>query len=152
VRGGGLELDRFDFEAGELAAVAFGFMVALPALVFEVDHFVGAVLEEHFGADAGTFEFGITDAQIAAVTVEEHVINAHSGAFGGIEFFNVDLVALGDAVLFAAGFDDCESHKPDSENEIPARAMIHAGGGKGALLATPLFGPQVFFGQDFRFW
>jgi hypothetical protein len=34
------------------------------------------------------------------------------GAGGDIEFLNVDDIALGDAVLFAAGLEDCvRSHK-----------------------------------------
>lgn len=127
--------------------MALSLVKALPALVFKIDNFVRAVLEEHFGADAGTLDLRVADTQVAAVPVEEHIVEAHGGAFGDVEFFNVDFVAFGDAVLFPAGFDDCESHKPDSENKSSRRwpEILTGWAGKGVFSATPLFRPQVVF-------
>ena len=54
----------------------------------------------------------IADAEISAIAVEKDFTDADSGANVSVEFFDVDFVAFGNAVLFAACFDDCESHMP----------------------------------------
>lgn len=138
--------DGFDADAGEGAAVALGAVVTFAALVFEVGDFVCAELIDHGGLDGRSADFGVADAHVAVVSVEENFFEADGAADGGIEFFDVDLIACGNAVLFTAGLDDCESHKPVCGMKMGSRR--NDCGAKGNVLHTARRGPQV----DFAAW
>lgn len=105
--------DGLDFEAGELAAVAFGFVEAFAALVFEGDDLLGADLADHLGGHAGSGHRRGSDAQAAAGLHAEDLVEG--GGFAGFdgEEFDVHLVAFADTVLFAAGFENRVCHKPE---------------------------------------
>jgi hypothetical protein len=100
-------------EAGQVSAVAFGFVETFAAFEFEVDHFLVAVLVEHGGCDGGSFDEGITDAVFAVGAIEEDLIEGDGATNFSVEFLDVEFDALGHAVLFTASFDDCESHMPE---------------------------------------
>lgn len=101
-----------------MAAVAFGFVETFASLEFEIDHFLIAVLVEHGGGDGGTFDEGIAHAVFAVGAVEEDLIQGDGTANFSIEFLDVEFDALGNAVLFTAGFDDCESHMPEPDEVV----------------------------------
>lgn len=107
--GSGSALDRGDLELGETAAESLGLVEALAALEFEGDALGSAELAEHFCGDRRAIDDRGTDAHIAAFT-DEQGVEADFRIQGGIELFDIELGAWFDAVLLAAGFDDCVGH------------------------------------------
>ena len=91
--------------------MADGAMIAFSALVLIGYDFRRLVLLDDFGNHRGSGK-GAAGLEIGPCTVEKNVGESVLGTSGDIEFLDVDDVALGDAVLFTAGFEDCvRSHK-----------------------------------------
>jgi hypothetical protein len=124
-------------ETGQVAAVALGFVETLAALELEIDHFLIAVLIKHGGGDGGPFHVRIAHAVFAVGAVEEDLIQGDGAANFSIEFLDVEFDALGNAVLFTAGFDDCESHMPEPDEVVSLPAAEKPGGGAGRLPQQP---------------
>jgi len=102
--------DLGDLELGELSAMADGAVVALTALELEGDDFVVLVLLDNLGLHAGSRNKRGAKVDLVAVHNEENVTECGFFAGFGREFFDTQDVSLGDAVLFAAGLDDCVGH------------------------------------------
>jgi hypothetical protein len=125
----GLEVDGFDLKTGQMLAVAFGFVETFAALEFEIDDLLGAVLVNDLGGDGGSGNQRSTNAAVALRSIEKHLIKGDGAAHLRVEKLDVEFEAFGNAVLFAAGFDDCESHNPETgKKETPQLGMSRAGG------------------------
>ena len=125
--------------------MALGLVETLAALELEIDHFLVAVLVEHGGSDGRAFEDGVANAVFTVGTVEEDLIERDGATDFGIEFFDVKFDALGNAVLFAAGFDDCESHMPEPGGVKNACRTANKAGREGREIPTPPRRAQVVF-------
>ena len=92
-----------------MAAEALGLVETLAALELEGNALGSAMLLDHLGGDTGAIDERGTQLDAAAFTDHEDVESEGRIDFG-VELLDVDLVALLDAVLFTAGFDDCVRH------------------------------------------
>ena len=106
---GGYLCDRVDFDRGECAAIAFGFVEALTTLELEGDAFLAAVVVEHGCLDACAVYDGCANLDVSAFADDERCELEH-GALIEVEILDIEFVALLDAVLFTAGFDHCVGH------------------------------------------
>lgn len=81
-------------------------LVALTALEFEDHEFFAATLRDDFPVHLGSLDERRSEARRLAAE-EQYFGESDLIARISVEFFNVNEVALCDAVLFAAGADDC---------------------------------------------
>lgn len=90
--------------------MSHGAVIALATLEFEGNDLVVLVLVDNLGLDAGSRDERGTKIDLVTVHDEQDV--AEGGLFAGfdIKFLDTQDVSLGDAVLFAAGLDDCVGH------------------------------------------
>ena len=93
-----------------MATEAFGFVEALAALEFEGDTFGAAELADDLGDDGCAFDGRCADFDGVTLADQKHLAEGDFGIDCGVELFDVELVALLDAVLFTAGFDHCVGH------------------------------------------
>ena len=87
-----------------------GAMIAFAALELEGDDLLILVLIDDLSLDRGSRNMRCTKGDLVAVYDEEDI--AESGLFAGFdsELLDTQDVSLGDAVLLAAGLDDCVGH------------------------------------------
>jgi len=85
-------------------------VIPLAALELECDDLLVLVLLDDFGLYRGSSNVGEAKVDLVAVHDEQNVIERGFGAGFDIEFLDTQNVSLGDAVLFAAGLDDCVGH------------------------------------------
>ena len=107
---GDLSRDLGDLQFGKLTAMTDGAVIPLATLELESDNLVILVLIDNLGLDTGSGNEGGAKGYLVAVHNEENV--AEGGLFAGFdsELLDTQNVSLGDAVLFAAGLDDCVGH------------------------------------------
>ena len=106
----GLDGDRFDLNAGQLAAAADGAVVALALLVFERDDLLAAMLIDNFTGNLGSFENWVADANVCVLGIKENLVKCGGVASLSLDFFEIQFVSHGHFILFAASFDDCVCH------------------------------------------
>ena len=85
-------------------------VIALPAAILVSDDFGVLALVDDFSRDARAGEI-LGHLRRVAVDVKEEVRESRGATNFEVEFFNVEDITLGDAVLFTAGFEDCVGHK-----------------------------------------
>jgi len=85
-------------------------VVALTTLELEGDHLVVLILIDNLSLNTGSGNERSAKGDLVAIDDEEDV--AESGLFAGFdsELLDTQDVSLGDAVLLAAGLDDCVGH------------------------------------------
>lgn len=105
--------DRLNFQFCEKPTMAFGFMIALAALEFEGDDFLVAILVYDLGLHLGSRQEWITHGETFAAAGSENFVESHRVSHGGIELFDINLVSLFHAVLFAARSKNCVFHRSD---------------------------------------
>lgn len=93
-----------------MAAIAFGFVEALATLKFKSNSFRTAELINDLCLHASTINERITDRHTITLTTKKDFSDFDFSIDLNIEFFDVELVAFLDAVLFAACFDYCVGH------------------------------------------
>ena len=123
----GLRADGFDFEPGELPAMADRAVVALAALKFEGDNLRRLGLLDDFGGDSGARHERHAYRKAFAVGNQENLLERCLRASLDVEFFDLDHITFRDAVLLAACLNDCVCHDSLSsvrtcENLTPAAA------------------------------
>jgi hypothetical protein len=98
--------------------MADGPMVAFAALELKGDDLVVLELLDDFGLHAGSREKRCAEVYLVTVDDQENV--AESGFFAGfgIEFLDTQDISFGDAVLLAAGLDDCVGHGKSLEKGV----------------------------------
>ena len=85
-------------------------VIALAAAILEIEEFRTAKLLDDFTDDRETLK-SFPSLDLRACAVKENLGKCDLGARSTVEFFHFDHVASGDAVLFAAGFENCVCHK-----------------------------------------
>src|SRR5439155_18223234 len=79
----------------------------LAAALLKRDHLVAAALLHHLGGDAGAGNGRHAELRGVA-TQHQHVAELHDLARFALDPFDPEQLVLGDPVLLAAGFNDCE--------------------------------------------
>jgi hypothetical protein len=103
-------------------------VVTFAPFEFERDYlFVFALLDD-FGGDfrAGNQRIAVRDA--FAVSKHQHISKRRSLPSLDIQKIDIDRVALRDAILPAASFDNCVSHNESASEEKKPRKFTHLGG------------------------
>lgn len=87
-----------------------GAVITFAALELEGDYLLILILIDDLGLDRGSGYVRRAKGDLVAVHDEEDI--AESGLFAGFdsELLDTQDVSLGDAVLLAAGLDDCVGH------------------------------------------
>src|SRR5580693_6377600 len=85
-------------------------LVVLAAAELDDADLVGAAMLAHGGAHGGTGHGGCADGDGFTGADQQHLVEIHTGAFFGVQQFHAQDIALLDAVLLAAGLDDCITH------------------------------------------
>ena len=122
-----------------MAAVTLGFVESFAALELKVDHLLIAVLIQDGSGYGSSLNDRITHAVFRVSAVKKDLIKGNGATDFGIELLDVKFDALRNAVLFTAGFDDCESHmpEPDEVEEPAGSARKSRAGGPGDSHTTP---------------
>lgn len=105
-----LAFDPGDLELGEVVAEADCLVKSLAALEFEGHAFLAAMLFNDPGGDARTLDGGSPDLGLAAIMDEEDLAEPDFLISFHGKLVDTDGVACRDAVLLAAGFEDCVGH------------------------------------------
>jgi hypothetical protein len=79
----------------------------LAAAQLEDLHFVAAAVRHDRGLDLGARDERRADAHRVALADGQHLVEGHRGADIGCERFDAHLLSGLDAILLAAGLDDC---------------------------------------------
>ena len=101
------EGDVRDAQPGQVGAGALLDAGARLGLVLEDDDLVAALLAQHLRRDAGAIDERASDRRGVAVGDEQDAIERDGVAGLDVQPIDLDLSAELDAVLLAAGFDDC---------------------------------------------
>jgi hypothetical protein len=104
------KVDRFDFDAGQLATMPDRAVIAFAPFVFERDHlFVFALLED-FGGNFGTGNERVAVRHLFTVGMKEHF--AKRGGFARLDVQKIDIhrVTFGHTMLSPACLNNCVSH------------------------------------------
>src|SRR4051812_31601661 len=95
--------------------MADGFVKALAASALEHANFFAAPLSHDFCFDLSASDPRTSDLRAAFATDHQNIIKHELGADFALEPFDFKLLALDDAVLFAASANDCiRCHSSDS--------------------------------------
>jgi hypothetical protein len=140
--------DARDLDARQLAAVPDGAVITFSPAVLERDDLLVLALLDHFAGNGRAFDERAAMGELVAVTVKEDV--AKDGFLAGIAFEQIDIddIALRDAMLSAACFDNCVSHtksRVNASGEKPRKVPQMGGFDKGKLLqaGTPFRGVRL---------
>ena len=87
-----------------------GAVVAFATLELESDDLLVLVLLDDLSLHAGSGDERCAKVDLVTIHDKENVAEGGFFAGFGIEFLDTQDVSLGDAVLFAAGLDDCVGH------------------------------------------
>ena len=90
--------------------MADGAEVALAALELEGDDLLVLELGDDFSRDASSGDMGCSKGDLVAVDDEQNIAEGSFCAGFDSELLDIEDVSFGDAVLLAAGLDDCVGH------------------------------------------
>src|ERR1700733_9944652 len=96
--------DLVDLDLDEVLAVSLHLLVLLFALQLENKDFIAATFADDGGENLGSLKVGLELALFAADGEDVGELELAVLVGGG---FNLQLLARGDQILFAAGADDC---------------------------------------------
>src|ERR1043166_1469811 len=102
--------DAGDLDPGQFAPMAHGPVVPFPAAIFESDDLLVLALLDHFTSDGRALDQGTAMGELVAIAVKEHVAESSFLACISLEEIDIDNIALRDAMLSAACFNNCVSH------------------------------------------
>jgi hypothetical protein len=103
-----LALDRFDFDFGELLAVAVFLTVAFTAFLFENDHFITFQVADYTSANISTFDVGHANGYFTVVINKMNGIETHCVAFVGCQPVDEDLLTFLNFELLTGDGNNCE--------------------------------------------
>lgn len=109
VEGEKLGVDAGDFEFGQMTAETDLLVETFAAFELECHTFVAAELFYDFGGDRSACYCRGANSHGCAFAYQKNVEFGFTADFE-CEFFHIDFIALLDAVLFTACFDDCVAH------------------------------------------
>src|SRR5215469_7172914 len=117
--------DLGDAKHRELVAIAALAARVLAAALLERDHLRAALVVQHFSCNRGACDGG--RSQRRRVTTEhQHFTQLHDRSDIAGDLANLEHIIRNDAVLPAAGFDDCE-HRLIPSCSIPASGFARVG-------------------------
>ena len=119
MRGEELGVDRDDLDLSERLAMPLGKVITFAAAEFESSDLRGLELLDYFSNDASAGYGWGTDDEAVTFAMSEDLIKGSPFALFDFQFLNIELVAHGDFVLLAAGFEDCVCH-----NELKRRGRF----------------------------
>src|SRR5258706_7451596 len=99
--------DVVDADLGVRLPVALRLLMVLAAAQLEDLHLVAAAVREHGRLDLGAGNERRADLDAVALADEQYLVEGNGGADLGRDRFDTELLAGGDAILLAAGLDDC---------------------------------------------
>jgi hypothetical protein len=102
-----LSVDASNFHFGEPLAMALAFHRVFTATEFDDGNFIATAVAEDFSLNAGATHNGRADANVVALTDQQHLVKGHCGAGFSFNFFKAKHFTFKDAVLFAARYDNC---------------------------------------------
>src|SRR3954468_9716859 len=102
--------DFGDLHASQFPAMAARAVVAFPAAIFESDDLLVLALLDHFTGNGGAFDQRRSMGQVLAVREKQDVRENTFFTDFSIQEVYVDDVTFCDAMLSAAGFNNCECH------------------------------------------
>ena len=90
--------------------MADGPVIAFTTTILERDDFLVLPLLDDFARDGGSFDERAAMRKIIAIAMKQNI--GENGLFARftLEQIDIDNIALGDAMLSAACFDNCVSH------------------------------------------
>ena len=100
-----LDLDDLDFRV--VLTVAGALHGVLAAAELENADLVGAAVMGHDSGHGSTFHDGGTDLKAFFGAHSEHFVENHFAFNVGVEGFDLEKITFGNAVLLAAGLDNC---------------------------------------------
>jgi hypothetical protein len=104
--------------------MANGPVITLPAAILEGDDFLVLALLDHFTRDGSTFNERTAVRKVVAVAMKQNVAENGFLARFTLEQIDIDNVALGNAMLSAACFDNCVSHDRRKVGESHTDGLI----------------------------
>jgi len=104
-----LGVDAGDFEFGQVTTETDFLVETFAALELESNAFFSAVLFNHLGGHRSASHSRGANCHGCSFAYQEDVKFRFAAHFEG-KFFDIDFVALLDAVLFTTCFDDCVAH------------------------------------------
>ncbi len=117
----GSDLDAGNLHSGQLPAMPHRAMVTLPPAVFKGDDLLVFALLDDFAGDGCARDHGRAVGELIGIRMHDDFAENSFFAWIKIEKINIDNVTFGDAMLSAAGFDDCECHGVRKAGEIHTR-------------------------------
>jgi hypothetical protein len=99
-----LSVDRRDLYHSQFLAMADGLVITLAAFHLEREFFLAALVLDNICHDGRAADGGRADGELAAVVDEQHAVERDRLARLDFKAFDFELVACGDAILFAACF------------------------------------------------
>src|SRR3990172_96591 len=106
-----LRFDRGNLQRGLVLPVALLPAIAFPSFLFENSDLFSAKLIDDLAGNFGIGHQRRADLDFAVVTDEQDIAQGHFFAQLPGQLFNSNDVAFSNAVLFAAGSNDCILHK-----------------------------------------
>jgi len=97
-------VDGGDFDNRQFLAMADGLVVALAALHLERELFLAALVGHDIGGHGRTGDGGRADGHLAVIVDEQDAVKRDRLARLDFKAFDFELVARGDAILFATSF------------------------------------------------
>src|ERR1700760_952464 len=117
--------DLGDAKQRELVAIAALAARVLAAALLERDHLRPPLVVQHFRCNRGTCDGGHSQRRRVAAE-HQHFTKLHDRSDIAGDLANLEHIIRNDAVLLAAGFDDCE-HRLIPSCSIPASGFARVG-------------------------
>src|SRR5215469_8806592 len=103
-------VDARDLDFGEMLTMSLLLLVVLAAAELDDADLVGTAVLAHGGTDSGTGHGRGTNGDRLTSAHQEDLVEGEGCAFVGVQQLHAQDVALLNAVLLAAGLDDCVTH------------------------------------------
>ena len=137
--------DAGNLDPRQLPAMANGPVITFATTILERDDFLVLPLLDHFTGDGRAFDKRIAMRELLGVTVKQDITENSFLACFAFEQIHIDNVALGDAMLSTACFDNCVSHnKRHFSGEKPRKLTRVGRFDKGKAAAAAVSGGKVF--------
>jgi hypothetical protein len=99
--------DARNFQFSIRLAMTLAFHMVLTATEFYDIHFLAASLGHNFRSHFTALEQRCADLYVISINHHQHLVDFHAVAFSGVQLFNPNFVALANAILFPASYDNC---------------------------------------------
>src|ERR1700730_6961626 len=115
------QADAGDLDARQLSTVSDGPVITFAAAILERGDFLVLALLDDFTRNSRAFDERAAVRQLVAVAMEQNIAERCFLAGFSVKKIDVDDVALSDAMLSAACFDNCVSHTRNTSGGKPRK-------------------------------